>query len=81
MKAKHIIGGILIALGALVIFGAVGHLDYLDDRGERYGTAEVKEMVVKSAVGLSATFVGSFLCRDIEVDESEVNEDENTDSV
>lgn len=81
MKIKHIIGGILIALGVLAVLGAVGHLDYLDKRGERYGAAEVKEMIVKSAAGLAAVGIGAFLCRDIEVDESEVNEDENTDSV
>lgn len=81
MKIKHIIGGIMIALGLLAVLGAIGHLDYLDDHGERYGAAEIKEMIVKSAAGLAAVGIGAFLCRDIEVDESEVNEDENTDSV
>lgn len=81
MKAKHIIGGMLISLGALVIFGAVGHLDYMDECGERYGSGEIREMAVRSVGGLVAVGIGAFLCRDIEVDESEVNEDENTDSV
>lgn len=81
MKLKHIIGCIMIALGLLAVLGAIGHLDYLDDHGERYGAAEIKEMIVKSAAGLAAVGIGAFLCRDIEVDESEVNEDENTDSV
>lgn len=75
MKIKHIIGGVLIALGVLAVLGAVGHLDYLDARGERYGAAEVKEMIVKSAAGMAAVGVGAFLCRDIEVDESEISAD------
>lgn len=80
MKLKHIIGGILIALGVLAVLGAVGHLDYLDKRGERYGAAEVKEMIVKIAAGLAAVGVGAFLCRDIEVEADEdkpLNEKEN----
>lgn len=80
MKLKHIIGGILIALGVLAVLGAVGNLDYLDDCGERYGAAEIKEMIVKSAAGLAAAGVGAFLCRDIEVEVDEdkpLNEKEN----
>lgn len=76
MKLKHIIGGVLIALGVLAILGAVGHLDYLDDHGERYGAAEIKEMIVRSVAGLAAVGAGSFLCRDIEV---EVDEDKPSD--
>lgn len=75
MKIKHIIGGVLIALGVLAVLGAVGHLDYLHACGERYGAAEVKEMIVKSAIGLAAASVGAFLCRDIIVDESEISAD------
>lgn len=81
MKLKHIIGGILIALGLLAVLGAVGHLDYLDDHSERYGAAEIKEMIVRSAAGLAAVGIGAFLCRDIEFEESEANSDENTDSL
>lgn len=80
MKLKHIIGGILIALGVLAILGAVGHLDYLDDCGVRYGGKEVREMVVRSVEGLAAVGVGAFLCRDIEVETNEdkpLNEKEN----
>lgn len=71
MKIKHIIGGILIALGVLAVLGAVGHLDYLDKRGERYGAAEVKEMIVRSAAGLVAVGIGAFLCRNIEIEADE----------
>lgn len=71
MKLKHIIGGILIALGVLAILGAVGHLDYLDDCGVRYGGQEVREMVVRSVAGFVAVGVGAFLCRDIEVEVDE----------
>lgn len=76
MKIKYIIGSVLIALGVLAILGAVGHLDYLDKRGERYGAAEIKEMIVRSVAGLAAVGAGSFLCRDIEV---EVDEDKPSD--
>lgn len=69
MKIKHIIGGVLIALGVLAALGAIGHLDYLDARGEHYGAADVKEMIVKSAAGIAATCIGAFLCRDIEMEE------------
>ena len=67
MKLKHIIGGVLIALGTIVIFGAVGHLDYMDECGERYGAAEIREMTVRCVGGLAAVGVGGFLCRDVEV--------------
>lgn len=68
MKLKHIIGGVLIALGVLAVLGAVGHLDYLDDCGVRYGGKEIREMAVRSAAGLAAVGAGAFLCRDIEVE-------------
>lgn len=68
MKIKHIVGCVLISLGVLAILGAVGHLDYLDASGERYGAAEVEEMIVKSAAGIAAASVGAFLCRDIEME-------------
>lgn len=71
MKLKHIIGCIMIALGLLAVLGAIGHLDYLDDHGERYGAAEIKEMIVRSLAGLAAVGAGSFLCRDIEVEADE----------
>lgn len=76
MKIKHIIGGVLIALGALAVLGSVGHLDYLDANGERYGAAEVEEMIVKSVAGIAAASAGAFLCRDIEVEESNISADE-----
>ena len=69
MKVKHLIGGTLAALGVLFILGAVGHLDYLDECGERYGSKEVREMAVRSVVGLAAAGMGAFLCRDVEFDE------------
>lgn len=68
MKLKHIIGGVLIALGVLAVLGAVGHLDYLDDCGVRYGGKEIREIAVRSAAGLAAVGAGAFLCRDIEVE-------------
>lgn len=77
MKIKHIIGGVLIALGALAALGAIGHLDYLDHIGERYGAAEVNAATVKSVAGLAAMCFGMFLCRDIEVDEIETSEDKH----
>lgn len=58
----------LIALGVLAVLGAVGHLDYLDDCGVRYGGKEIREMAVRSAAGLAAVGAGAFLCRDIEVE-------------
>ena len=76
MKIKHIIGGVLIAAGMLAALGAIGHLDYLDACGERYGSTEVKEMIVKSAAGLAAAGIGAFLFRDIEVEENEISADE-----
>lgn len=80
MKLKHIIGGVLIALGVLAVLGAVGHLDYLDDCGVRYGGKEIREMAVRSAAGVVAVGVGAFLCRDIEVEADEdkpINKKEN----
>lgn len=58
----------LIALGVLAVLGAVGHLDYLDDCGVRYGGKEIREIAVRSAAGLAAVGAGAFLCRDIEVE-------------
>lgn len=75
MKIKHIIGGVLIALGALAAIGAIGHLDYLDHIGERYGAAEVNAATVKSVAGLAAMCFGVLLCRDIEVEENDISAD------
>lgn len=77
MKIKHTIGGILIALGMLFIFGAVGNLDYLDECGIRYGGAELFEMLLRCLGGFAGITLGGFLCRDVEVlnDEKENRED------
>ena len=75
-KTKHMIGGVLITAGILAALGAIGHLDCLDARGESYGAAEVKKAIIKSAAGLAATCLGVFLCRDIEIEESEISSDE-----
>lgn len=78
MKLKHIIGGILIALGALTILGAAGHLDYLDECGVHYGSGEVREMAIRSVSGLAVVGAGAFLCRDVEfTDEDKPEEKEN----
>lgn len=71
MKIKHIIGGVLITLGMFLAFAAVGHLDYLDERGEHYGVKEVREMAVKSMAGLAAAGIGVILCRNIEIEADE----------
>ena len=78
MKIKHTIGGILIALGMLFIFGAVGNLDYLDECGTRYGGAELFEMLLRCLGGFAGIALGGFLCRDVEFtldDEKENRED------
>lgn len=77
MKIKHIIGGILIALGVLAVIGAVGHLDYLGECGTRCGMGEIAEALIRTAAGFAAAGVGAFLCRDIEVNESEISADES----
>ena len=77
MKIKHTIGGILIALGMLFIFGAVGNLDYLDECGIRYSGAELFEMSLRCLGGFAGIALGGFLCRDVETlnDEKENRED------
>lgn len=78
MKIKHTIGGILIALGMLFIFGTVGNLDYLDECGSRYGGAELFEMLLRCLGGFAGIALGGFLCRDVEFtlnDEKENRED------
>lgn len=78
MKIKHTIGGILIALGMLFIFGAVGSLDYLGECGIRYGGAELFEVLLRCLGGFAGIALGGFLCRDVEFtldDEKENRED------
>ena len=77
MKIKHTIGGILIALGILFIFGAVGNLDYLDECGISYGGAELFEVLLRCLGGFAGIALGGFLCCDVEVlnDEKENRED------
>ena len=77
MKIKHTIGSILIALGMIFIFGAVGNLDYLDECGIRYGGAELFELLLRCLGGFAGIALGGFLCRDVEVlnDEKENRED------
>ena len=77
MKIKHTIGGILIALGMLFIFGAVGNLDCLDECGTRAG-AELFEVLLRCLGGFAGIALGGFLCRDVEFtldDEKENRED------
>lgn len=81
MKLKHIIGAILLTFGILACIASVGHLDYLNDSGEHYGVADVKSAVIKSGIGISFAGVGMFLCRDVEIEESGANTDEDTDSL
>lgn len=71
MKLKHIIGAILLTFGILACIASVGHLDYLDDSGEHYGTADVKAAIVKSGIGIVFAGVGVFMCRDVEVEDDE----------
>ena len=78
MKIKHTIGGILIALGMLFIFGAVGNLDYLNECRTRYGGAELFEMSLRCLGGVAGMAVGGFSARDVEFtldDETESRED------
>ena len=77
MKIKHTIGGILIVLGMLFIFGAVGNLDYLGECGIRYGGAELFEVLLRCLGGFAGIALGGFLCRDVEAlnDEKENRED------
>lgn len=74
MRIKHIIGGLLIAVGMLVAFAALGHLDYLDSARTSYGIKEVNSAALKSGIGLAAAFIGILLCHDIEVEEDKPKE-------
>lgn len=81
MKLKHIIAAIMLIFGILACIASVGHLDYLNDSGEHYGVEDVKAAIVKSTTGIAFAGVGVFLCRDVEIEESGANTDEDTDSL
>ena len=71
MRIKHIIGGLLIAVGMLTAFGTIGRFDYLDEIGESYSWKDVDRAAVKCGIALGGVLAGILLCRDLEVENGE----------
>ena len=71
MRIKHIIGGLLIAVGMLTAYGTLGRFDYLDEIGASYSWKDIDRAAVKCGIALGGAFVGILLCRDLEVGDGE----------
>lgn len=79
-KRRLIITNILFWLGLLVLFGAIGHTDYLNDQHITYGIKELWISLGKGVGGLLLMIAGMFVGRNLEFDDGE-SDNENTDSV
>ncbi|MCX4357755.1 MAG: hypothetical protein OSJ43_16330 [Oscillospiraceae bacterium] len=79
-KQRLIITNILFWLGLLVLFGAIGHLDYLNDQHITYGIEELWISLGKGVAGLLLMIVGMFVGRNLEFDDGG-SDNENTDSM
>lgn len=78
-KRRLIVTNILFWLGLLVLFGAIGHTDYLDDQHITYGIEELWISLGTGIGGLLLMIAGMFVGRNLEFDdeESEADEDDN----
>lgn len=76
-KRRLIVTNIMFWLGLLVLFGAIGHTDYLNDQHITYGIEELWISLGKGVGGLLLMIAGMFVGRDLEFDneKSEVDED------
>ncbi len=82
-KRRLIITNVLFWLGLLVCAGSVGHLDYLTEQRVAYGIEEFAITSGRGIAGLILMAAGMFVGRNLEFEDgkSEVDEDENTDSM
>lgn len=62
-RIRHIIGGILITIGMLAIFGAVGTMDY---NVENHIIQSETNLLVQGGIGVVVTIVGLLFCKDME---------------
>lgn len=78
-KRRIIVTNILFWLGLLVLFGAIGHMDYLNDQRITYGIKELWISLGKGVGGLLLMIAGMYVGRNLEFDdaESEVDEDDD----
>ncbi|WP_302128791.1 hypothetical protein [Bacteroides congonensis] len=76
-KRRLIITNILFWLGLLVLFGAIGHMDYLNDQHITYGIKELWISLGKGVGGLLLMVAGMYVGRNLEFEdeESEVYDD------
>jgi len=76
-KQRLIITNILFWLGLLVLFGAIGHTDYLNDQHITYGIKELWTSLGKGVDGLLLMIAGMYVGRNLEFEdeESEVYDD------
>ena len=76
-KRRLIITNILFWLGLLVLFGEIGHMDYLNDQHITYGIKELWISLGKGVGGLLLMVAGMYVGRNLEFEdeESEVYDD------
>lgn len=75
-KRRLIATNILFWLGLLVCLGAMGHLDYLTEQRVAYGIEEFAITSGRGIAGLILMAAGMFVGRNLEFEESEVDEDD-----
>lgn len=78
-KRRLIVANIMFWLGLLVLFGAIGHTDYLNDQHITYGIEELWISLGKGSGGLLLMIAGMFVGRNLEFEDedSEVDEDDD----
>lgn len=70
-KRRLIITNILFWLGLLVLFSAIGHLDYMNDQHITYGIKESWISFGKGVGGLLLMIAGMFVGRDLEFEDED----------
>lgn len=71
-KIKHIAGALLIIMGMLAELGAIGTMDYRSEVGE---PCSLIPIVIQGAVGTMMTVIGGVMCRDIEFEEDDYEQE------
>lgn len=78
-KRRLIVANIMFWLGLLVLFGAIGHTDYLNDQHITCGIEELWISLGKGSGGLLLMIAGMFVGRNLEFEDEDSEVDEDAD--
>ena len=78
-KRRLIVANIMFWLGLLVLFGAIGHTDYLNDQHITCGIEVLWISLGKGSGGLLLMIAGMFVGRNLEFEDEDSEVDEDAD--